>query len=219
MKTKNKIPHLILAGLLGTVISAPAAIILQDNFDGRTISGGNDVVGNTLAFGSGWDIDAFGNASVLTSSVTGWSTATSSAATVDTGFRARSFSFTFTPDDLYYLTTVSIDLTLANSGGARRTGTGSNTINITDALGNSIGTSTDTFNIISNGFYDTVSYNFGNNALLKAGTEYTVTSSFDAVNFPNYDGLTLEAVVAPEPSSTALLGLGGLALALRRKRS
>ncbi|MGB1937758.1 MAG: PEP-CTERM sorting domain-containing protein, partial [Akkermansiaceae bacterium] len=31
--------------------------------------------------------------------------------------------------------------------------------------------------------------------------------------------LVLEAYAVPEPSSTALLGLGGLALALRRKRS
>ncbi|MDG1356715.1 MAG: PEP-CTERM sorting domain-containing protein, partial [Akkermansiaceae bacterium] len=31
--------------------------------------------------------------------------------------------------------------------------------------------------------------------------------------------LVLEAYAVPEPSSTALLGLGGLALMLRRKRS
>ena len=216
---KTKIPHLILAGLFATAMTSHAAIILQDNFDGRTITGGNDVVGNTLSFGGGWDTDAFGNASVLTSSVTGWSAVTGSESTVDTGFKARTFSFTFTPDDLYYLNTVDITLTLANPTGAKRSGSGSNTINITDGLGNSITTSTDTFNIISNGFYDTVSYNFGNNALLKAGTEYTFTSSVDAGFFPNYDGLTLQAVVAPEPSSTALLGLGGLALMLRRKRS
>ncbi|NCF13059.1 MAG: PEP-CTERM sorting domain-containing protein, partial [Verrucomicrobiaceae bacterium] len=30
--------------------------------------------------------------------------------------------------------------------------------------------------------------------------------------------LVLEAYAVPEPSSTALLGLGGLALALRRRR-
>jgi hypothetical protein len=33
------------------------------------------------------------------------------------------------------------------------------------------------------------------------------------------DSLVLSAVFVPEPSSTALLGLGGLALMLRRKRS
>ncbi|MGB2011882.1 MAG: PEP-CTERM sorting domain-containing protein [Akkermansiaceae bacterium] len=31
--------------------------------------------------------------------------------------------------------------------------------------------------------------------------------------------LVLQAYAVPEPSSTALLGLGGIALALRRKRS
>ena len=55
--------------------------------------------------------------------------------------------------------------------------------------------------------------------------------SFDSSGFtngPSWDwqivlsggtDLVLEAYAVPEPSSTALLGLGGLALMLRRKRS
>ena len=39
--------------------------------------------------------------------------------------------------------------------------------------------------------------------------------SIDEIN----NDLVLNAVFVPEPSSTALLGLGGLALMLRRKRS
>ena len=47
------------------------------------------------------------------------------------------------------------------------------------------------------------------------GTLYVGVETFNNTGTRNFDNLTLSV---PEPSSTALLGLGGLALVLRRKR-
>lgn len=54
------------------------------------------------------------------------------------------------------------------------------------------------------------------------GTDFTTlgvdSSSNITWNLPN-DSISLQFTAIPEPSSTALLGLGGLAFALRRRRS
>ena len=51
-----------------------------------------------------------------------------------------------------------------------------------------------------------------------AGTQFQVIADSGTGNYATHQLVTLDVAV-PEPSSAALLGLGGLALMLRRKRS
>ena len=217
---KPKIPHLILAGLLGTVISAPAAVIIADNFTWNSVDGGNQVLGNTLNID--WDTDVTATASDLTSigETGGFSTAIGSKTNGGQAFRARGFTFTFTADDTYYLTDLALAVGAASSSGNNRAATGDVTITISSVASN-VFSGTESWNGPNAG-YDTPDWNFSQtDHLLKAGTEYTFTAlvSNQSSGLTAFDSLQIEAVVAPEPSSTALLGLGGLALMLRRKRS
>ena len=56
---------------------------------------------------------------------------------------------------------------------------------------------------------------------VSGGNDVTLTFDPEATGFDGLDQLMLNGFVlsVPEPSSTALLGLGGLALMLRRRRS
>ena len=220
MKTKNKIPHLILAGLFASATSVPAAVLIQDNFTWNSVDGGNTTLGNTLNID--WTTDLTGSASDLTSigSSSGFSTSTGSKINGGQAFRARGFTFTFTADDTYYLTDLALAVGAASSIGNNRASTGDVTITISSGAGN-VFSGTESWNGPNTG-YGTPDWNFSQtDHLLKAGTEYTFTAlvSNQSSGFTAFDSLQIEAVVAPEPSSTALLGLGGLALMLRRKRS
>ena len=86
----------------------------------------------------------------------------------------------------------------------------------------------DSFQFDGNEFYPVVMDGLANNGdtLSFAGSpDVTGAMAIDFTAFASLYNQTLDKndgilfVFAPEPSSTALLGLGGLALMLRRKRS
>ena len=219
---KAKITHLILTALLASATSAPAFVLIQDDFTWNSVDGGNQVLGNTLNID--WTTDLTGSASDLTSiGDTGGFSSTTSGSKIGTNgyaFRARGFTFTFTADDTYYLTDLALAVGAASSAGNNRAATGDLTITISSGAGN-VFSGTESWDGPNTGF-ETPDWNFSQtNHLLKAGTEYTFTAlvSNQSSGFSAFDSLQIEVVVAPEPSSTALLGLGGLALMLRRKRS
>jgi hypothetical protein len=80
-------------------------------------------------------------------------------------------------------------------------------------------------------YYDSGVTNWGNSAFQAVASQFSTGGSFDGAvvltlsndspagdNTVNYSNIVVDAVAVPEPSSTALLGLGGLALLLRRRR-
>ena len=217
MKTKNKIQHLILAGLFATA-QAHAAIIIADDFTWNSVIGGDNVVGNTLDIT--WDTDVTGTASDLTSfgGTSGFNDATGTNAPLDGGqaWRSIGFYFTFTADQNYYLTDITTFVTPTSSGGNRRSGSGTTFVDITG--GGKTMTFSGDWTAPLAGYGETDFSLHPTNHLLKEGVEYTFSAISNGGGWA-YDSLELQAVVAPEPSSTALLGLGLSSLLLRRKRS
>ncbi|MGJ8655206.1 MAG: PEP-CTERM sorting domain-containing protein [Akkermansiaceae bacterium] len=64
-------------------------------------------------------------------------------------------------------------------------------------------------------FFDITGLVTGDTIVISAANSNTVGSNFNAATI---GGITFDTIVVPEPSSTALLGLGGLALILRRRK-
>ena len=215
---KTKIPLLLLTGLFATATSAPAAIILiADDFTYNSVDGGNQVNGNTLNID--WDTDLTGTASHLTSfGGSGFSNKTGTNAPLNgsQAHRSPGFYFTFTADQNYYLTDITTFVTPTSSGGNRRSGSGTTFVDITG--GGKTMTFSGDWTAPLAGYGETDFSLHPTNHLLKEGVEYTFSAISNGGGW-TYDSLELQAVAAPEPSSTALLGLGGLALMLRRKRS
>jgi hypothetical protein len=226
MKTKNKIPHLILAGLLGTTLASQGVSVLVSNADYDTISQtGSSDLGTlvttdgivsfdtspaTLTYNvSGLDINGFGgnNDSVdITMSVT-----TKSGGTIWTNAPS-----TFIGDSS----------AIQNSTEGLRWDFDSMSVNIDGGTGNGI-SSFDGFTAITLG-----QWSFGTDTAIVNGTSYSAAAA--SVSFTAADSIVVDwgagnfrlgtidfgfTAAVPEPSSTALLGLGGLALMLRRKRS
>jgi hypothetical protein len=237
MKTMKTTSLLAASALLISATALPGAVIqvdvLSDDFDNNTISGGT-LAGNTLSFDDGWDIDVTGSASALTSispsngffSPDGSITDANQNVAVNSNFSgdlstARGFSFTFVSDANYFQL-VNLEILSAHISGGGNTANFSSdlTVEITNSGGGAVYTGTQN---IDYGGVNWVTSDFVLSGSLNAGSEYTVTATMDnfesgGFGFVAFDGLTLTAAV-PEPSSTALLGLGGLALALRRRRS
>lgn len=64
-------------------------------------------------------------------------------------------------------------------------------------------------------FFDITGLVTGDTIVISAANSNTAGNNFNAATI---GGVTFDTVVVPEPSSTALLGLGGLALILRRRK-
>lgn len=121
------------------------------------------------------------------------------------------------------LTSLDLDLKLTNgSGAAQDTGnkTGQMLVEFFDAGDSSVGTA----DLGGNQSYPTVSYQRTldlTGISLSAGQTYTMVVSARGTGFGHhkaFDAIELNGTVVPEPSSAALLGLGGLALILRRRK-
>jgi hypothetical protein len=260
---KTKIPHLILAGILGTSIASQAAVVYQSDFTGADLAsaglasaGGSGGIwslnttddraqitaaGNparaslwtsdafqselltldvtflqtggsrftfglvdedyTILGGNDWLNQAMPNAYGIGISSAGWFEGGTDPFTL--GFNDGSASFS--PNDFTALTTLSQDQGPFSTGILQTMSitvtadTWSYSLNGAEATTGSFSTPFDTsrdFRFIA---YAQTANGGGNNA-----------------NGSYFSNITISV---PEPSSTALLGLGGLALMLRRKRS
>ena len=208
MKTKNKIPHLILALSLSLFAaqSASAALVFtfSEGAPGSTIitvSGDTATVGGQ---GDGDQVDTIGFSAESTGPI-----------------RHRGFSRR--QDTLVEFGTTYATFAALGSGAL----TDTITLTSTGITGGSP-TLIDSFQFDGNEFYPVVMDGLANNGdtLSFAGSpDVTGAMAIDFTAFASLYNQTLNKgdgilfVFAPEPSSTALLGLGGLALALRRRRS
>ena len=229
MKTKNKIPHLILAGLFGVSTAHAATIAFGDSifvdFGDDFSSGNENNISSSLGALSIADAIRFSDGAmtgvgiaVAMSPDNGWTEANTIAGTSpnalnttdssvygdalgrNNGNQLMSITFTGLNDALTYDLTGGISSTEAT--GKYETGW---TIENQAALTYQLSDATASGGYIS--FTELTS---------SAGT-LTITLDRNSTAHMGVSQLQLTAV--PEPSSTALLGLGGLALMLRRKRS
>ena len=231
---KNKIPHLILAGLFGTAIASQGATILSigDALGSRLIDTTQNGSGTALSAhalnvgtksnGAGWDVHA-GIAFQMTGAADGY-------------LEAANFSTSYTGGPGTPLYNVDVYVNRVASTSAFVTSDYQNGTKIMDdfVTTSDIG-NFGTYSLDATGQANLLSY-LQNNWVeddyvfisLKANTDpaplimgedananYIFGSWLGGVD--NSDALLI--VTVPEPSSTALLGLGGLALTLRRRRA
>jgi len=200
---KTKIPHLILALSLSLYAAQSASAALVFTFS-------KGMPGSTIITVSGDTATAGGSGGTNTAEQIGFS-ASGSGSVRQTGFRSRNDGFDYA--------------TFAALGSGALTDT--ITLTSTGITGGSP-TLIDSFQFDGNEFYPVVMDGLANNGdtLSFAGSpDVTGAMAIDFTAFASLYNQTLDKndgilfVFAPEPSSTALLGLGGLALMLRRKRS
>ena len=220
---KTKIPHLILAGLFGTAMASQAAIVYTEDFNPAVVP---DATGSTnfVDFNASADeywigplnrVDYSGNLTVSIDGTKGrgavvWLDASSwvgSSATI--AFDVSDYTGAGSEDpyfQAYYANDVSagnlaqFDVHEALGADLRTSTTGSATMSTAGAK-----------NVITaNG--TGLSFSFDT-----ADADWIALAFYSTGDIASFDNISLSVV--PEPSSTALLGLGGLALMLRRKRS
>lgn len=247
---KNKIPHLILAGLLGSTIASQAAItvgVSDADFDpnagqfgtvsdGTLVRDANVVDGagpQTLTYTvSGLTIDSDG---IANDSVTISFTATASG-NINSGFNNASQGFFavgswLSAGQWTRMDFASISLGLS-SGDPSYTASfdGFTELSVQLAGGGETGDdgSTDKFTVNGVTYADTngageepissaIPIN-NDDFILLTGVETATGTGTTGGTYRHLD-MNFQFTVVPEPSSTALLGLGGLALALRRRKS
>ena len=125
------------------------------------------------------------------------------------------FSFTLTADQA-----IGEKLRLGVFGGSNNNDTriGFTQLQVT-AAGLSASLTEDRADNTNNGvdlyFFDISGLSAGDEIVVSTANDNTVGANF---NTTSIGGLTFDTFVVPEPSSSALLGLSGLALLLRRRR-
>ncbi len=203
--------------LIATAISTNAATIANFNFNSGTTSSDTEInstatfapIPNAANAGRSGDGNAF-----IRATATGTDLA---AALADTDV----FTVTITADAGFQFNLTSINF---DFGGKSDT-----TAYVTNGVVYSGGVTLhdEAFSVVTGGG---TSYDTGNSDSLAAASFQGVTSAtFTFANYDNtgvasntnrWDNITIEGdvVAVPEPSSTALLGLGGLALILRRRK-
>jgi len=254
MKTKTKIPHLILAGLFGTSLASQAAVLYQSDFTGTTV-GDADLEVNGANSGT-WNIDTvndrlrysapFSTSRTTVNNTVGYGLEPGyKGYTLDVTFNQLGSGTTFTiglvdADDTWnwnndFLDTVGQPYAIAFQTDGSSENANSNddvlmfhnestTTALSDAQGDitygqdttlSITVTADSFSYSLNGAPATtgaITFDTSKNYMFAA-----YANRGTAANGSYISNITITAI--PEPSSGALLGLGGLALALRRRRS
>ena len=247
---KTKIPHLILAGLLGTSITSQGATVLyQSDFTGADL---NSAGLYTQGFNGYWTLDTANDWAdgVQTGSNARAGLYSNNSWTVDgTGYKGfqldvtwrnsaamARYSFGLVDEDW----TTSPNTDWLNQSPAGAYGIGFHTAGEAGADGLSSNNDAGTLTTLSTAQGDettggalqtmsitvtdtTWSYSL-NGAAATTGTHtfdtsrnYRFAAWSQRAERSSITNITITAI--PEPSSTALLGLGGLALALRRRRS
>lgn len=217
---KTKIPHLILAGLFGTAIASQGTtIILSGDFTshGGTTAAIPSSVITTGDYVRSIDSDVMPNTSFLSAGTHHFNNAVLSERNDQISPGGQYFSFDFTIWSPLVITEVSQDVTNVNGNGtttnlAKNVGTGS--FDIYQGA-TEIGSWDITYGTFSTATFTTS----GAPIVLDANTTYEM-------RFVNFDGpengylaySSFEVIGVPEPSSAALLGLGGLAFILRRRK-
>lgn len=208
---KTKIPHLILALSLSLFAAQPASAALVFTFsDGGT--------GFTTITTSGDTATAAGSGGANTSDQIGFS-ASGSGSVRQTGFKVRTDAFPATGG---YGTFASLGsgsfadtITLASTGIA-----GGLTATTTEISGFQFSSSN--FNLIMTGLAnngDTISFAGASDVVGSMAIDYSAFATLHGQTVSNTsDGFDFVFAAVPEPSSAALLGLGGLALILRRRK-
>jgi hypothetical protein len=224
---KTKIPHLILAGLFGVSTAHAATIAFGDSIFvdfGPTASTGNEntisssllSIADAIRFSDG---AATGVGIAVTKTGSNWTEAGTIAGTGlyalnttdasvygdalginNAGVETMSITFTGLSDSLTYDLTGGVSHATAAAKyatGWTIAGQAAPTYQVSDATA-------------GNGY---ISFD----GLTSSANTLTITLDREQINHLAVSQLQLTAV--PEPSSTALLGLGGLAFALRRRRA
>ena len=220
---KTKIPHLILAGLFGTAIASQGAIVYTENFTPAPGPIDESTSGLNYFNGSGDEywigalnrVDYSGNLTINFDEDRGrgavvWLDASSwvgSAATIAFDVSDYTGAGSEAP---YFQAYYANNLSPGNSAGFDvHQGLGGDlTTNATGIA--TMGTASAKNLITANGTDLTYSFDTGD-------ADWIALVFYSTGDIASFDNISLSVV--PEPSSTALLGLGGLALALRRRRS
>ena len=228
-----------IASLIATTGLASAATIISSTFDANTgattIAGNANNTSGSSSLTVTWTGDESGSGSALTAiaPAAGFTIVNNGANlysnnnvayighNLNIADRAnpRGYSFTFTAATAYDLTGLTVLAGHTNDSAASNQSFASD---LTVSISGGVFSDTTNVDYTTGAAILTQNYDLTGTSLA-AGTEYTVTVT--SANMPGggayavYDGITLEGTVAvPEPSSTALLGLGGLALLLRRRK-
>lgn len=243
MKTNimNKKQLLIPTLVASLTVASQAAVIVGVSLDETTYPDGAPNTSGNVASNIPWTSDLAQTASnsLTFTGASGFITGGNSDAStlginrnIETA-GAWSTSFTITPNidlDLADLTVV----TRAISGGGSNQGQ-AHSFRITGTLDGGIYSATslgDVASLEAGGAGATSSIlNAASGSILSAGTAYTIsfTANYDVPGGTGLDGnrsgnnlgldsITLNGTAVPEPSSSALLGLGGLALLLHRRK-
>jgi hypothetical protein len=246
---KTKIPHLILAGLFGTAIASQGAVVVNvsdadfdpdagqfGTTDLGTLSRDQNVVDGagpqTLQYTvSGLTIDDDGTAN---DSVQITFTATASG-TINSGFNNASQGFFavgswLSAEQWTRMDFTGITVNVSGGGFSAAEFLGFTNLQVQLAGGGETGNdgSTDEFTINGTTYADDAGDFAGGDDFAIANDDFILLTAVEvatgtgttAGTYRHFDmDFQFSATAVPEPSSTALLGLGGLALMLRRKRS
>lgn len=132
----------------------------------------------------------------------------------------RGFSFQFTLDSAFDLTNLNVISGHTNNTGNQDQAFASD-LNFTIS-GGTLGSSISDFsteNYANAPAYHSVNFDLTGNTLGPGTYTITVTqTNATGGSYATFDGITLEGTAVPEPSSTALIGLAGIGLILRRRR-
>ena len=220
---KTKIPHLILAGLFGASVASQGAVVYTENFTPAVVP---DAIGSTFPvdFNGSADeywigpinrVDYTGNLTINTDEDRGrgavvWLDASSwvgSAATIV--FDVSEYTGAVN-EDPYFQAYYANDVSAGNLAQFDvHEALGADLLTSTTGIA-TMGTASAKNLITANGTDLTYSFDTGD-------ADWIALVFYSTGDIASFDNISLSVV--PEPSSTALLGLGGLALALRRRRS